>query len=176
MERQYINLYQSANVWKTTWFEFAKKIVEKLDLNAKIILTGIERLSTLAKRPRFSVLETIYFNLKIIINNIMQKWEEALDEFVEKHKVEMSNDGWKTKDNLILQKSYMFSLKSIEIYKFLCDDKKEYVLSKQLLRAITSNGANINEAQAGISKKDLVVKMSITSRKQGRRNIGCTYG
>ena len=48
------------------------------------------------------------------------------------------------KDNLILQKSYDFSLRIIELYKFLCESKKEYVLSKQLLRAATSIGANIN--------------------------------
>lgn len=48
------------------------------------------------------------------------------------------------KDNLILQKSYNFSLMIIELYKFLREDKKEYVLSKQLLRAGTSIGANIH--------------------------------
>jgi len=69
------------------------------------------------------------------------------------------------KDNLILQKSYVFSLKIIEMYKFLCEDKKEYVLSKQLLRAGTSIGANVNEAQAGMSRKDFVAKMSIASKE-----------
>ena len=69
------------------------------------------------------------------------------------------------KDNLILQKSYEFSLKIVEMYKFLCEDKKEYVLSKQLLRAGTSIGANVNEAQAGMSKKDFVAKMSIASKE-----------
>jgi len=69
------------------------------------------------------------------------------------------------KDNLILQKSYDFSLMIIELYKFLCESKKEYVLSKQLLRAGTSIGANVNEAQAGMSKKDFVAKMSIASKE-----------
>jgi four helix bundle protein len=69
------------------------------------------------------------------------------------------------KDNLILQKSYDFSLMIIELYKFLCENKKEHVLSKQLLRAGTSIGANINEAQAGISRKDFVAKMSIASKE-----------
>lgn len=69
------------------------------------------------------------------------------------------------KDNLILQKSYDFSLRIIELYKFLCESKKEYVLSKQLLRAGTSIGANVNEAQAGISGKDFVAKMSIASKE-----------
>ena len=69
------------------------------------------------------------------------------------------------KDNIILQKSYDFSLRIIELYKFLCESKKEYVLSKQLLRAGTSIGANVNEAQAGISWKDFVAKMSIASKE-----------
>ena len=69
------------------------------------------------------------------------------------------------KDNIILQKSYDFSLRIIELYKFLCESKKEYVLSKQLLRAGTSIGANVNEAQAGISRKDFVAKMSIASKE-----------
>ncbi len=57
------------------------------------------------------------------------------------------------KDNLIMRKSYHFSLMVIELYKFLIQQKKEYVLSKQLLRCGTSIGANINEAQAAISKE-----------------------
>ena len=69
------------------------------------------------------------------------------------------------KDNIILQKSYDFSLRIIELYKFLCERKKEYVLSKQLLRAGTSIGANVNEAQAGLSRKDFVAKMSIASKE-----------
>jgi len=77
----------------------------------------------------------------------------------------MRNAGWKMKDNLILQKSYEFSLKIIEMYKFLCEDKKEHLLSKQLLRAGTSIGANVNEAQAGMSKKDFVAKISIASKE-----------
>jgi four helix bundle protein len=69
------------------------------------------------------------------------------------------------KDNLILQKSYDFSLRIIELYKFLCESKKEYVLSKQLLRAGTSIGANVDEAQAGMSRKDFVAEMSIASKE-----------
>ncbi len=69
------------------------------------------------------------------------------------------------KNNLILQKSYDFLLMIIELYKFFCKDKNEYVLSKQLLRTGISVGANINEAQAGISRKDFVAKMSISSKE-----------
>ncbi len=69
------------------------------------------------------------------------------------------------KDNLIMEKSYRFSLMVIELYKFLVQEKKEYVLSKQLLRCGTSIGANVNEAQAAISKKDFIAKISISSKE-----------
>jgi len=69
------------------------------------------------------------------------------------------------KDNLILKKSYAFSLMIIELYKFLTEEKKEYVLSKQLLRCGTSIGANVNEAQAAISKNDFIAKVSIASKE-----------
>ena len=72
--------------------------------------------------------------------------------------------------NLIVTKSYTFALQIIELYKFLCDEKKEYVLSEQLLRSGTSIGANVNEAQADISKKDFVAKMSISS-KEARESL-----
>lgn len=53
------------------------------------------------------------------------------------------------KDNISLDKSFSFAIRVVKLYKYLCDEKKEYVLSKQLLRSGTSIGANINEAQAG---------------------------
>ena len=69
------------------------------------------------------------------------------------------------KDNIILDKSFEFAIRVVKLYKYLCDDKKEYVLSKQLLRAGTSIGANINEAQAGQSKADFISKMAIASKE-----------
>jgi len=69
------------------------------------------------------------------------------------------------KNNVIMEKSYRFSLMIIELYKFLTQEKKEYVLSKQLLRCGTSIGANVNEAQAAISKKDFIAKISISSKE-----------
>ena len=62
-------------------------------------------------------------------------------------------------------KSYRFALRIIGLYKFLCDEKKEYVLSKQILRSGTSIGANIEEANAGQTKKDFLAKMSIASKE-----------
>lgn len=69
------------------------------------------------------------------------------------------------KDNVILDKSFEFAVRVVKLYRHLCDDKKEYVLSKQLLRCGTSIGANINEAQAGQSKADFIAKMSIASKE-----------
>lgn len=68
-------------------------------------------------------------------------------------------------DNIILDKSFTFAVRIVKLYKYLCDEKKEYVLSKQLLRSGTSIGANINEAQAGQSKADFISKMSIASKE-----------
>ena len=69
------------------------------------------------------------------------------------------------KDNLILDKSFNFAVRVVKIYKYLCSEKKEYVLSKQLLKSGTSIGANINEAQAAQSKADFIAKMSIASKE-----------
>lgn len=58
------------------------------------------------------------------------------------------------KDNLIVNKTFDFSLLIIELYRFLVENK-ESVLSKQLLRSGTSIGANVEEAVGAISKKSL---------------------
>jgi four helix bundle protein len=68
-------------------------------------------------------------------------------------------------ENILVNKSFTFAVRVVKLYKYLCDDKKEYVLSKQLLRSGTSIGANINEAQAGQSKADFISKMSISSKE-----------
>ncbi len=69
------------------------------------------------------------------------------------------------KDNIILDKSFSFAVRIVKLYKYLCDEKKEYVLSKQLLRSGTSIGANINEAQAGQSKADFILKCETRKTK-----------
>ena len=67
--------------------------------------------------------------------------------------------------NIILNKSFDFAIRIVNLYKYLCDEKKEYILSKQLLRSGTSIGANVNESQAGQSKNDFISKMSIASKE-----------
>ena len=68
-------------------------------------------------------------------------------------------------ENPVIVKSKDFALRIIRLYKYLCDEKKEYVLSKQLLRSGTSIGANIVEAQCGISKKEFLSKMYIAFKE-----------
>ena len=56
--------------------------------------------------------------------------------------------------NVIIDKSFQFAVRIIKLYQYLCNEKKEYVLSKQILRRGTSIGANIEEAHGGISTSD----------------------
>ena len=66
------------------------------------------------------------------------------------------------KENTILEKSFAFAVRIVNMYKYLTEQKKEYVLSKQLLRCGTSIGANVTEAQ---SKPDVLSKMSIALKE-----------
>jgi len=68
-------------------------------------------------------------------------------------------------NNLIANKSFNFSVKIIKLYQQIQKEKKEYVLSKQILRSGTSIGANIEEAIGGYSKKDFAHKMSISYKE-----------
>lgn len=58
------------------------------------------------------------------------------------------------KDNIIQNKSFAFAVRIVNLYKYLSTEKKEFVLSKQLLRSGTSVGANIEESIGGQSEKD----------------------
>lgn len=73
--------------------------------------------------------------------------------------------GEKMKNNVVLNKSKAFALRVIKLYKYLCDEKKEFVLSKQVLRSGTSVGANIKEAIRGQSKADFYAKMNISLKE-----------
>ncbi len=69
------------------------------------------------------------------------------------------------KENLIVNKSKAFALRIIKMYKSLIAEKKEYVLSKQILRCGTSVGANVKEAIRGQSKADFYEKMNIALKE-----------
>lgn len=58
-----------------------------------------------------------------------------------------------------------FSIRIAKLYTFLCEEKKEFVFSKQILRSGTSIGANLAEAQYGISKKDFYAKTYIALKE-----------
>jgi four helix bundle protein len=68
------------------------------------------------------------------------------------------------KENLIVAKTFKFSLTIIELYKFLIENK-EFVLSKQILRSGTSIGANVEEAIGAISKREFTAKMGISLKE-----------
>jgi len=73
------------------------------------------------------------------------------------------------KDNVVQEKSYAFAVRIVKLSRYLRDVKKEYVLSKQLLRSGTSIGANIEEAIGGQSEKDFFAKLTI-SYKEARES------
>ena len=67
--------------------------------------------------------------------------------------------------NIIEKKSFDFAIRIVRLYRYLCEKKKEFVLSKQLLRSGTSIGANVAEAQQAQSKADFVSKISIALKE-----------
>lgn len=71
------------------------------------------------------------------------------------------------KENIIKDKSFNFAVRIVNLNKYLVSKKKEFVLSKQILRSGTSIGANVEEAIGGISKSDFSHKISI-AYKEGR--------
>lgn len=68
-------------------------------------------------------------------------------------------------ENIIEQKSFAFSVRVVNLYKYLSAEKKEFVLSKQLLRSGTSIGANVTEAERAHSKADFFAKMTIALKE-----------
>jgi four helix bundle protein len=68
-------------------------------------------------------------------------------------------------DNLIKDKSKKFALRIIGLYKYLTEEKREYILSKQILRSGTAIGASVVEADGGQSKKDFTAKIYISYKE-----------
>ena len=67
--------------------------------------------------------------------------------------------------NIILDKSSLFAIKIVNLYKKLVNEKREYILLKQLLRSGTSIGANVREGVNGISKADFKCKLGIALKE-----------
>ena len=68
-------------------------------------------------------------------------------------------------DNVVENKSFDFAVRIVNLHKHLSAEKKEFVLSKQLLRSGTSIGANVSEAVRGQSKADFLAKMCIALKE-----------
>jgi len=70
-------------------------------------------------------------------------------------------------DSLVYKKAFEFSKRVVKLYEYLNKEKKEYTLSKQVLRSGTNIGANIKEGKYAQSKKDFISKMSIALKEAG---------
>lgn len=68
-------------------------------------------------------------------------------------------------ENVVQEKSYAFAIRIVKLYRYLTEKKKEYVLSKQVLRSGTSIGANIEEGIGGQSEKDFYAKLNIAYKE-----------
>ena len=69
------------------------------------------------------------------------------------------------KDNIVKKKSFAFAVRIVKLYQHLCDEKKERVISKQLLRSGTSVGVMIREAEHAQSAADFTQKMAIAQKE-----------
>lgn len=69
------------------------------------------------------------------------------------------------KDSILLEKSKLFSIRVVNLYKHLTGKKKEYVMSKQLLRSGTSIGANLCEGNFAFSHKEFIAKLQISLKE-----------
>ncbi len=69
------------------------------------------------------------------------------------------------KESVLKSKSFALAVRIVKLYKYLCEQKKEYVLSKQVLRSGTSVGAMVREAEYSESKADFSHKMGIARKE-----------
>ena len=67
--------------------------------------------------------------------------------------------------NLVKDKSFAFAIRAVKLYKILCDERKEYVLSKQMMRSATAIGALVRESEHAQSKADFINKLSIALKE-----------
>ena len=74
----------------------------------------------------------------------------------------MKGERWK---EMIRQKTIDFAIRIVNFYKYLCDEKKEYVISKQILRCGTSIGANVRESKNAQTDPDYLTKMNIALKE-----------
>src|SRR3990172_9179405 len=77
----------------------------------------------------------------------------------------MENGELRMKENIVKDKSFAFALRVVGLAKYLQDEKKEFVLSKQVLRSGTAIGALVREAEHAESKPDFAHKMNIALKE-----------
>ena len=70
-------------------------------------------------------------------------------------------------NSIVYQRAFLFAVKIVKLYRYLSIEKKEFVLSKQILKSGTSIAANIREALEGQSRKDFIAKLSIALKEAG---------
>ena len=68
-------------------------------------------------------------------------------------------------DNVVVQKSYAFSLRCVRLYKYLCSRDGNYIIGKQLLRSGTSIGANVREALRAQTRPDFITKQNVALKE-----------
>ena len=68
-------------------------------------------------------------------------------------------------DNAVREKSYRFAVRLVKLCRFLKNEKKEHIMSRQLLRSGTSVGANVAEAQHAQSRQDFLAKLNIALKE-----------
>ena len=68
-------------------------------------------------------------------------------------------------DNVVVQKSYAFSLRCVRLYKYLCSRDGNYIIGKQLLRSGTSLGANVREALRAQTRPDFITKLNVALKE-----------
>ena len=70
-----------------------------------------------------------------------------------------------TKDNVLADKTVAFAIRMVKCYQYLMDEKKEFIMSKQLFRSGTSIGANVHEGIQAQSKSDFISKLGIALKE-----------
>ena len=68
-------------------------------------------------------------------------------------------------DSIVKNKSFELAIRGVNFYKYIISEKKEFIMSKQFLRSITSVGANVREAFNAQSKADFIHKLSISQKE-----------
>lgn len=71
----------------------------------------------------------------------------------------------KARENVVREKSFRFALRVVKLYQYLCERRREFVMSKQLLRSGTAIGALVREAEQAESRRDFVHKMAIALKE-----------